>query len=324
MKTENEMDVQAEQKLKAREMQDGSICIFIKTKRLTTRRAVEQDEVTVAEAGSNVIDTDIDQDSVMVAKDILKSNELKAIQAYDHATRKWFRQRSVPSAILKSSAYCFATGALPVMYEYLEQRAAGREPLIESLVQALPALKAQAEKDLGPLYDATQYPASDQAARDLFDFTWQVVEISSPNRKMRSVSQVIFEKEQKKVEQQMITAVAQVEQALAGAFAQIVKHLGDQLGSAGDKKKRVMQASFTKVMDFIETFPQRNIGGSADLAKLVEEAKDLVKGIDVKDIRKDEDLRKKLVEGVAKVNATLDTMLENKPSRAISLTDEEV
>ena len=210
------------------------------------------------------------------------------------------------------------------MYEHLEQRAAGREPLIEALVQALPVLKKKAEQDLGSLYDETQYPASDQAARDLFDFTWQVVEISSPNRKMRSVSQVIFEKEQKKAEQTMITAVAQVEQALAGALSQIVKHLGTQLGSGGEKKQRIRQESFQKVMDFIESFPQRNIGGSADLAKLVEEAKDLVKGVDVKDVRKDDELRKKLVEGVAKVNATLDTMLEQKPTRAISLSDEEV
>jgi hypothetical protein len=121
-----------------------------------------------------------------------------------------------------------------------------------------------------------------------------------------------------------LTAVGQIEQMLAGAFAEIVKHLGTQLAGDGTEKKRIRQESFQKVLDFIESFPQRNIGGSADMAALVEEAKNLVKGVDVKNVRKDADLRKALAEGVAKVTKSLDKMLENKPSRAISLDDEEV
>lgn len=312
------------QATKAREMQEGSICIFIKTKRLTTRRSVDQDDVTVAEAGANVIDTEIDQDSVTVAKELLKSKELKAIGAYDHMTRRWFRQRSVPSPLLKSSAYCFATAALPEMYEYLEQRAEERVALVEKLIEQLPNLKAQAEKDLGPLFDPTEYPGSDQAARDLFDFTWQVVEIISPNRKMRSVSQTIFEKEKAKAEQTWVTAGKQIEAALAEGMAKLVEHLAKQLGDGKDKPKRLRQESIANVLTFLDTFQQRNITGSADLAKLVDEAKNLVLGVDVKDLRKDDAFRQRIVEGVASVNAKLSKMIEDKPSRAISLDDEEV
>lgn len=315
-------DVKAEQAQKAREMQEGSICIFIKTKRLTTKRAVDQDKVNVE--ASDGADEDIDQDSVTVAKELLKSKELKAIAAYDHYTRRWFRQRSVPSPLLKSSAYCFATSALPDMYEYLEKRFEDRKPLIEAFVTALPGLKAQAEKDLGPVFDATEYPASDQAARDLFDFTWQVVEITSPNRKMRSVSQAIFEKEKAKAEQTWVTAAGQIEQALAQGMAKLVEHLGKQLGNGTDKPKRLRQESIKNVLAFLDTFQQRNISGNADLAKLVEDAKNLVKDVDVKDVRKDVDLRKRLVEGVASVTAKLDTMIEDKPNRAIALDGDEV
>lgn len=312
-----------DRKARAQSMQDGSICIFIKTKRLTTRRAVEQESVNVEATEGD--DEEVDQDSVAVSKELLKSKELKAVGAYDHFTRRWFRTRSVPSPLLKSSAYCFATSALPAMYEYLEQRYEGRKPLVEALVTALPGLKAQAQKDLGPLYDETQYPANDQAVRDLFDFTWQVVEIVTPDKKMRSVSQAIFEKEQAKAEMVWTTAGAQIDQALAIGMEKVVAHLSKQLGNGKDKPKQLRQASITKVMEFLDAFKQRNLSNNQELAKLADMARDLVKGIDVKDVRKDVDLRTRLIEGVAKVTADLDKMIEDKPTRAAVLAvDEEV
>lgn len=303
-------------------LRDSSICVIIRTSRFTTRRTVKSEDVTV-EANDAKGGEQPDQEMVTVAKDLLDSPELRAIATFDHYTKLWFKSRSVPSPLLRSSAYMFAIDALEDMYAYLEQRAKDRQPLIEAFKAALPAHVKTAKEKLGPLFDRTEYPrAADVDA--LFTFEWQVVEIGTPDQKLRGVSQALFEKEKAKAELVWSSAVGQIEQALAAGMQDVVTHLAERLGGGDEKPKRFRESALRKVTDFLDAFAQRNIGGSEQLAGLVAKAKALTNGVDVKALKDDAKVRQQVVAGFADIKKSLDTMVEAKPSRAIAGADDEV
>lgn len=298
----------------------NSICVFIKMSRFTVRRTVKQDKVNVE--ATDRFNAAVDQDLMTVAKDLLDSQELRKIVTYDHVTKVWVKARTVQSPLLRASAYLLDVDALPDMYEYLEQRKKNRGALVQDVAAAYPALVKAAKERLGPLFDQSEYPPV-AALLKLFDFEWSVIEIVTPNEKLRTISQALFEKEKSKAEAVWKSAVGQINDALAASLNEVVEHLGDRLGGGDEAPKRFRASALKKVTDFIETFAQRNVAGSAGLAKLVGDAKAMLEGVDVKAIKTDGDLRKRLATSIAGIKSSLDGMMENKPARAISVGGDE-
>ncbi len=309
-----------EGKAAAADIRKNAVCFIIRTTRMTVRRTVPQGDVKVETTAAG---KDPDQEMVSVAKDLLDSKELRAIATFDHVTKLRVKRLSVPSPLLHSSAYLIATEGLADLYEYLELRKKDREPLEAAFEAAYPALVADAKKRLGTLFDPTEYPAP-RVLRQLFSFEWQVVEIGTPDAKLRSVSQALFEKEKAKAEQVWANAVGQVNEALAQGMAAVVAHLSARLGGGDEPPKRFRASAIKRVTDFLDAFGNRNIAQNADLTKLVGDARKLLSGVDVKAIKGEADTRKRVVAGFVEISKSLDGMLEARPARAISLADEEV
>ena len=301
-------------------VQANSICVLIKMSRFTVRRTVQQGDVNVeanveARGGKSRPESIIDQDCVTVAKDLLDSDELRKIVTFDHVTKLWVKSRTVQSPLLRASAYLLGVDALPEMYGYLEARKKDRVTLEADFAAAYPGLIDAAKKRLGPLYDPTQYPPA-ASVRRLFGFDWQVIEIVTPNEKLRSISQALFEKEKAKAEAVWTSAVGQINDALAEGMAEVVAHLGARLGGGDEPPKRFRETAIKRVTDFLDAFGQRNVTGNADLARLVDQARRLLSGVDAKAVKKDGDLRRRLAQGVAEIKGSLDGMLEARPARA--------
>jgi hypothetical protein len=305
----------------------NSICVLIKLRRVTVRRTVPQTDVSVEateETGRKSRGDVIDQDLVTVAKDLLDSSELRKITTFDHVTKLWVKSKTVQSPLLRSSAYLLSVDSLPEMYAFLEQRKKDRGPLIAEFKAALPELIADARKRLGPIFDPAQYPLP-EAVDKLFDMSWYVIEIVTPNEKLRTISQALFEREKAKAEAVWTSAVGQINDALAEGMAEVVAHLGARLGGGDEPPKRFRETAIKKVTDFLDAFGQRNVTGNADLARLVDQARKLLSGVDAKAVKKDGDLRKRLAQGVAEIKGSLDGMLENRPARAAAaFTDDAV
>lgn len=302
------------------EIRGNSICFVISTSRMTVRRTVSKGDVKVESVGAG---QDPDQEMVTVAKDLLDSPELRAIATFDHVTKLRVKQRSVPSPLLRSGAYMIAVDGLSDMYDYLEGRKKDREPLEAAFLAAYPKLVDEARKRLGALFDPSEYP-SPRAIGRLFRFEWQVVEIGTPDQKLRAVSQALFEKEREKAEKVWVNAVGQINEALAAGMAEVVAHLSERLGGGDGPPKRFRASAVTRVTEFLDAFEQRNITKNRVLSDLVGKARRLLSGVDAAALKEDGALRRSVAAGFAEIKGTLDKMLEDRPARAISLADEEV
>jgi hypothetical protein len=305
------------------DVRNNSVCIIINASKFSVRRTVPRADVNVEARARGAAEAEVDQDVVTVAKSLLDSPELRAIAVHDHYTKRWIRARSVPSPLLRAGAFLVSVDALAEVYEYLERRKAERSALIAEFTAAYPRLTSDARKKLGPLFDPTEYPAASIIER-AFGLEWQVVEMGTPDHKLRAVSRALFEKEKEKAEKVWTNAVEQINAMLAEGMAKVVDHLAAQLGGAdGEKPKRFRNASIKRVTDFLDTFAQRNLTRNADLAALVDKGRKLLSGVDAKDLKDDDKLRGRVAQGFAEIKTGLDKMLEDRPARAITLADEE-
>lgn len=305
-----------------RDVRESSVCIIISASKFSTRRTVRKGDVKVDSTVSGEVD-DIDQDVVTVAKSLLDSPELRAIAGHDHYTKRWVRMNSVPSPLLRAGAFLVSVDALAEVYEYLEARKIERVELIAAFAAAYPGLVKAARESLGPLFDATEYPAA-AAITSQFDLEWQVVEMGTPDNKLRAISRALFEKERDKAEKVWSNAVGQINAMLAEGMAKVVEHLSEKLGGGDEKPKRLRESAVARVMEFLDTFDKRNLTRNADLAGLVAQGRMLLSGVSAKDLKDDDKLRARVSKGFAEINAGLSKMMEDRPARAITLADEEV
>lgn len=303
------------------QVRDASVCLVVEASQFRVHRTVPKDEVNVVPTAGGAAKPD--KKMVAVTKTLLESRELRAIETHIAATKAWIASRAVPSELIRAGAYLLSVDALVEVYGHLEKRAGELTALVERFSAAYPNHVREARKKLGPLWSADQYPAA-SAVASKFSFTWRVVEVGTPDAKLRSISRALFEKERAKAEQVWSSAVGQINQALAAGMADVVGHLAEKIGGGDEKPKRLRQAAVKRVSDFLDTFDSRNLTKNADLAALVEKARRIISGVDAKQIRDDEGLRRSVAAGFAEVKAGLDTMLEDRPGRAITFADEEV
>lgn len=308
----------------AQMVKESSVCIVVDTSVFNVNRAVSRGDVlvTAAENGEAKSAT-INQKRVSVGKKLIDSPELRVIWAHDAATRDWLRFRSVPSEIIRSGAYLVSVEALPAVYEYLEARAQEREALVQKFAVAYVEQVRAAKKELGPLWRADQYPSAEGIVA-AFGFSWRVIEVGTPDAKLRTVSRAMFEKEREKAEKVWSNSVGLINEALAEGLAEVINHLAEKLGGGDEPPKRLHASAVEQVTAFLDVFDSRNLTRNADLAALAEKARGLLSGVDAKLLKTDKDTRVAVAAGFAAVRAGLDVMLENRPARAVTFVDEEV
>jgi len=121
----------------------------------------------------------------------------------------------------------------------------------------------------------------------------------------------------------MAEAGREIQQVLRAAMAEVVRHMRDRLkeGPAG-KPLKFKESTVSKLVEFLETFQFRNVTDDAELATLVEKARELLKGVDSEELRTAAHLRARVQQGMAEIVGRLDTMMVKKGTRKFRMEEE--
>lgn len=195
------------------------------------------------------------------------------------------------------------------------------EHLREELLQAegdlnavYEAMKADARRRLGRLYDPTDYPAE---LRGLFDVSWEFPSVEPPSYLMR-LQPELYRQEQERIARRFEEAVQLAEQAFVAEFSKLVSHLTERLSSTDDGERKIFRDSaITNLTAFFERFRTLNIRSNAQLDDLVAQATRVVSGIPAGDLRTSEALRQHVASQLASVQSVLDGMLVDRPRRRL-------
>lgn len=262
-----------------------------------------------------LITTDADPKRLKAQKTLLESVELKAITRADMQLRVWLRNICLPYPEL---------GVLTVPNELVnivtarlkEHQEVIRPQLVEQFIAAYPILLQEAQKNLGSLYDSADYP-SVESLKDIFTFDYNYVSFAVPEYLKETM---FYDEQQAKLKAKFQLAGEEIVLVMRQTLLDLVSNLQTALEPKEDgKAKRLHATAVTKVQDFLSNFGARNITNDEELAKVVEEARALVDGVDVTTLRKDDDFKAKMLAGMDSLKGELAALVENTPTRKVRL-----
>jgi hypothetical protein len=185
---------------------------------------------------------------------------------------------------------------------------------VDALDECYHELQAAARQRLGSLYDATDYPES---LRGLFSMDWEFPSIEPPDYLMQ-LNPELYEQECQRVAARFDDAVQLAEQAFVDELSKLVSHLTERLTGEADGKPKVFRDSaIENLTGFFERFRQLNVRSNDQLDELVEQAQQVVQGVEPQQLRDNQTLRQHVATQLADVQSVLDGLLVDRPRRNI-------
>jgi hypothetical protein len=176
------------------------------------------------------------------------------------------------------------------------------------------AIKVAAREKLGDLYNPNDYPPS---LEGVFDLRWEYPPVDPPNYLM-TFNPELYQQEQQRVQHRFETAVVMAENAFAEQLQDMISHLIERLTDEPDGTKKTFKASaIENFKEFYDNFRSMNVRSNAQLDNLIQRATDIVSGVDVKDLRKNTNLRQNLTQQMGEVKTALDNLITNAPRRRV-------
>jgi hypothetical protein len=182
------------------------------------------------------------------------------------------------------------------------------------MARAYDQIKADAQRRLGRLYEPNDYPAQIEG---LFGVEWDFVSVEPPNYLMRLAPEV-YEQERERVARRFEEAVELAEQGFIAELARLVSHLTQRLRDNGEGERQVFRDSLVgNLSEFFDRFRRLNVRSNDELDRLVEQAKELVRGVTPADLRDSANLRQHVATEMAVVQSQLEGMIVDRPRRSI-------
>ena len=196
------------------------------------------------------------------------------------------------------------------MREFKEQLAAAAS----NLQLEYESIKEAAREKLGDLFNPLDYPPT---LEGVFGVKWEYPPVEPPNYLM-TFNPELYAQEQTRIQQRFETAVMMAEDAFAEQLQEMISHLIDRLTDEPDGTKKQFRASaIENFKEFYDNFRRMNVRSNAQLDGLIQQANDLVAGVDAADLRKNHDLRRNLSQQMTNVKTALDSLITNAPRRRV-------
>jgi len=176
-------------------------------------------------------------------------------------------------------------------------------------------LKRTAALRLGSLFNPGDYP---ETLGGLFGVSWDFPAIDPPDYLVQLAPE-LYQREQERVRVRFEEAVRLAEQAFLDEFARLVGRLSERItGTNEDGSPKVFRDSAVENLDgFFERFRSLNVRSNQQLDDLVAQAQRAVRDVGAQDLRDSDSLRSQVATQLARVQASLDAMLVDRPRRRI-------
>ena len=302
-----------------------AVILSLQTGRFGNSRKIRQSEVTNLTAynvnGEEeiVLDKDRKNSLVKLSKSLLRAKSLEAITSHDGRTRSRLLTRWCLPSYAADGFYFVPLDLVGEVDRYLTQRAEERRELVGSFVSEYRYLQALAREE-SPLYRERDYPSEEQVQSK---FTWSVRYISlGVAGALREVDAALYLREQAGIERMWKEAAGAIEEALTESLSGLVEHAIKRLSFQTNGKPQVFRDSLVANMsEFLDLFDKRNLTSNAALTALAGQARQLMAGVDPSTLRSNLGARERIRAGFVGIQQTMDSMLVDRPVRAIDLDD---
>jgi hypothetical protein len=185
---------------------------------------------------------------------------------------------------------------------------------VRELAAQYDAMKSEAQRRLGSLFNPSDYP---QTLDGMFDLEVSYPTIDPPAYLM-ALNPEVYQQEQARVRERFESAVELAEQAFAAELQRLVSHLAERLTGLHDGQPKVFRDSAVEnLREFFDRFRQLNIRSNPELDTLVEQAQQTIAGIEPQQLRDSVRLRQMVANDFEVIQAAVGEMLVDRPRRNI-------
>lgn len=185
---------------------------------------------------------------------------------------------------------------------------------VRELADQYDAMKSEAQRRLGTLFNPSDYPATLEGMFDL-DVSYPTID---PPAYLMALNPEVYQQEQARVRERFESAVELAEQAFAAELQRLVSHLAERLSGLHDGQPEMFRDSAVEnLREFFERFRQLNIQSNPVLDTLVEQAQQTIAGIERQQLRDSVRLRQMVANDFEQIQAAVGEMLVDRPRRNI-------
>jgi hypothetical protein len=260
----------------------------------------------------NGVNQNVDASMVAASKRLVDGDTLSKVESLRGKARAWLYSQSLPFPI--DGVVFVPVDSLERIDAKLSEFRTEYEAAVDAFCADYPALREAARSRLGSLYSEADYPDDVQPR---FAFSWRFLSLAPADSKI--LSPALVQAEQEKFRKLVSDAADAAVTELRTRFAACVDHMVDRL-SGSDGKPNVFRDSLVgNLREFLDGFDALNVCGDHDLAALVERARGAIDGVAPVDLRDDEQLREHITGQFTNVQAALDGMIQNRPTRKVRI-----
>lgn len=262
-----------------------------------------------------------DKSLLHLTKDILDSEELRAIQRQDGLIRDYLGRLGLPSP-LKHGCYLIPIDLVETVEAKLGELFAQRKSLVQTFISTYPEKRTQAASRLGPLFDPRDYPSVERLM-EAFEVSTQYLTFGIPGS-LRSISPSLLKREEEKAKQRIAAVEDEIVQVLRLSLKELVDHMVERLQPGPDGKPKVFRNTLmTNMQEFLETFKARNLTDDQDLEALVEQAKGILASVDAATLRTSDATRNHVQAQMTQIKQSLDGLIVARPTRYYAFDEEQ-
>jgi len=234
----------------------------------------------------------VDPSMLEINKELLDCDEYDAITRFDNQVRSyltgqsWFKDlppSSIPS-MFKKGIWLIPFTLVNDTDKGLKEKLHIRDKLIDAFMAKYAEAKADAKRRLGPQFEESDYP-NPKIMRQAFSVD---VRVFTPTlrEEVKTVNLALYKRAEKEAKREVAQLTEDISKSLRNAFASFVKSIHASLRPVkkGEKKRRLYETYVEDYLHFLNTFDAKNMAGDNQLQSMVEEAKALVKGMDVETV----------------------------------------
>ena len=175
-------------------------------------------------------------------------------------------------------------------------------------------MKSEAQRRLGTLYNPADYPSTLDGMFDL-EVSYPTIE---PPSYLMALQPEVYQQEQARVRERFESAVQLAEQAFATELQRLTAHLAERLTGLHDGQPKVFRDSAVEnLREFFDRFRRLNIRSSPELDELVQQAQQVIEGVQPQTLRDSNRLRQMVARDFEQIQAAVGEMLVDRPRRSI-------
>jgi hypothetical protein len=224
-----------------------------------------------------------------------KTPELDAIWKLDKEIYNWIKDEvSLSYKFLPPSHRLIPLSRVAEVDARITEYKARREELIAAVEPVWPIICERGKAGRGNFVSLEDYPAFREVKkRYKVEVGWKSYDAPAS---LASISDEMMQREKDRVAQEWVDTATEVRTALRTGFTGLVEKLATELGVDEEtgKKRRLQSSTVRDMVKFLNSFDHNNMTGDRDLAAVVAQARALMEGVDVEQVKKQPALRDSL------------------------------